>query len=52
MRYLFILLLTGCVETVEVPVQLNPFVCFDGFQWDLNGSEIVNENGEQLTCQV
>ena len=52
-KYLpIVLLLTSCIETVEVPVQINPYACVDGWQWTLEGSPIVDEQGNQLTCIV
>lgn len=50
-KYLpLILLLTACIETVEIPVQINPFVCTNGWQYDLDGNAIVDNTGAQKTC--
>jgi len=51
MRYL-LLLLAGCVDLVEVPVQINPFICIDGFKWELDGTPIVNDVGAQEECTL
>ena len=50
-KYLPLLLLTGCIETIEVPVKVNPFACVDGWQYTLKGEPIVDEQGNQLVCE-
>jgi hypothetical protein len=50
--YKYVLILTlslpGCYE--EIDVQINPYICINDYQWDLEGSAIVNDFGAQKTC--
>jgi len=56
MKYLpLILLLTGCpqVELPQVdlpPIQIDAYSCVNGWQYHLDGTEIVDSTGAQLTC--
>jgi len=47
---MLMLSLTGCYQ--EIDVQINPYVCIDGFKWDLAGNPIVNEFGAQESCEL
>jgi len=51
-KYLPIILLTGCIETIEIPAQVNAYVCDEGWQWTLQGEPILDEKGRQLTCTI
>jgi len=54
-KYLpIILLLQSCmeIETVQMPLQVNPYVCSDGWQYTLQGEPIIDEFGNQLMCVV
>lgn len=43
--------LTGCkTGTVEMPVEIHPYVCVDGWQYDMLSHPIMDDFGAQLTC--
>jgi len=45
---ILIFFLPGCYQ--EIDIQINPYICIGGFQWDLEGNPIVNDFGAQETC--
>lgn len=52
MKYLILIFaLTGCqLEPIYAPVQFDPIVCSGGWQYDLNGNEIVDDTGAMRSC--
>lgn len=51
---LYIFVLEACIEVEEIaiPVQISPFICKDGWKYDLQNEIIVDEFGAAIPCEV